>query len=440
MITDKQTIAAELVVSSMLSSLARRAVCPNFILTHGVFTCPYEPPASRWGSAANKRPKGGSYDQGKLERRPREPSAAHPGRYQYIRMELCSEGDAEEYLKQQTNEVLNSDLSRMFLFQIAFALHAAADKFSMKHYDMKLLNVFVQDAKTSAGHVVLRYGLGSHVFALKMPHHSAVIAKVADYGTANVKVESNGQPVTIAQFTTLENTPPDFMVLGDAACQGHGHDAFGLGLCMLHLFTGHAPYEEILEDVKCPPVLKKKLRKIWEDENVAGYEVIRAVVLSDVYKDEAGNIIEGEPDETLYDTLYRFLVLFGVPTATFQQKQCPKVWRAISESLERAPKGGRPTRKKHGSDVSQYHRDCKKFSVRSGNNTHIAKARSELESMEGGLDLLFRLCSFDATKRASAMDVLNSHFMEDLREFTGGESSYGTDDTVYSYTAFSTHL
>lgn len=436
MITDKQTIAAELVVSSLLSSLARRAICPNFILTHGVFTCPYEPAASRWGSGANKRPKGGSFVKGKAGRCPKEPSTAHPGRYQYIRMELCTEGDAEEFLKRQPNQMLGADPSRMFLFQIAFALHAAADKFSMKHYDMKLLNIFVQDSEALTGNVVLRYGLGSHMFALKMPAKNAVIAKLADYGTANVKAESNGQPATIAQFTTLENTPPDYMILGDQATQGHGHDTFGLGLCMLHLFTGNAPYEEILEDVKCPAGLKTKLRRIWEDENVAGYDVIRAVVLSDVYKDEAGNIIEGEPDETLYDTLYRFLVLFGIPTVKFQQKECPKVWQAISEALESS---SRSIRKKQGSNAAQYHRDCKKFSVRTGNNKYIARARKQLESMEGGLDLLFHLCSFDPAKRASAMDVLNSYFMQDLQEQFGG-ATYDKDDTVYSYTAFSTHL
>lgn len=438
-IVDKQTIAAELVVSSMLSSLARRAVCPNFILTHGVFTCPYEPPVCRWGSADNKRPKGDSYVKGKSDRRPREPGTAHPGRYQYIRMELCTEGDAEEFLKRQPNEALESGVTRMFLFQIAFALHAAADRFSMKHYDMKLLNVFVQDAKASSDRVVLRYGLGAHVFALPMPSQTAVIAKLADYGTANVKADSNGQPATIAQFTTLENTPPDYMILGDEACQGHGHDAWGLGLCMLHLFTGHAPYEEILEDIKCPAGLKKKLRQIWENENVAGYDVIRSVVLSDVYKDDSGNIIEGEPDETLYDTLYRCLVLFGIPSDKFQQKKCPKVWQAISESLESTPtsKGSRAIRKKHGSNASQFHRDSKKFSIRSGNNEYISRARKQLDAMDGGMDLLFHLCSFDPDKRASAMDVLNSSFMEELREPSSG-AAYGVDDTVYSYTAFST--
>jgi hypothetical protein len=79
---------------------------------------------------------------------------------------------------------------------------------------------------------------------------------------------------------------------------------------MLHLFTGYAPYEEILCTVHCPPNLKKKLRNVWESEKSSGYDVIRSVILSDVFEDEEGEI-EGEPDDTLYDTLYRYLVLFG---------------------------------------------------------------------------------------------------------------------------------
>jgi serine/threonine protein kinase len=434
-IIDKKTISAELAVSAMLSSLTRRGICPNFVLTRGVFTCAYGPLESHWGSAENKRPKGSSYDKSKSYRKPREPSTAHPGRFQYIRMELCKEGDAEAYTKRLPNEVMDPTIAQAVLFQIAFALHAAADRFSVKHYDIKLLNIFMQRVEDAViGNVVLRYG--SHMFALRMSSSQAVVAKLADYGTANTSAESTGQPVTIAQFTTLENTPPDYLVLGDNAKQGHGHDCFGLGLCMLHLFTGHAPYEEILDDVKCPIGLKKRLRKVWENENVKGYDVIRSVILSDVFKDEAGNIIDGEPDETLYDTLYRFLVLFGIPDAPFETKRCPKVWKAIFDSLN--PSNSRSAvRMKQGSDATRYSRDCRKYSVRDGNNKHIAGARKRLQSMDGGMELLFRLCSFDPTCRASAIEVLNSSFMMNLQELQGG-SSIKPEDTILSYPAFST--
>jgi serine/threonine protein kinase len=443
-IQSKQIIANELAVSALLSSLARRGICPNFVITRGIFSCDCKPPDSHWGTADNRQPQGPCYLKEKKMESPREAKTSGPGRYQYIRMELINEGDAEEVIRRHPLGVFDVHISQVVLFQIAFALHAAADRFSVKHYDIKLLNVFLQKINESTGDVVMRYGMGSHVFALRMPPDNAFVAKLADFGTANINAESNGQPVTIAQFTTLENTPPDFMILGDAAKQGHGHDHFGLGLCMLHLFTGDAPYEEILDEVKCPTNFKKRLRNIWESDEEVGYNVVSSLIHDGVVKDEAGHVIEGEPDETLYDTLYRFLVLFGVPAVQFQQKKCPKVWKAISDSfghnsIQMKPTG-RPSRRKVGSDFIQFKRDSKKFSILNGTNKSIARARHSLESIHGGIDLLFNLCSFDPATRASALEVLNSPFMERLREEDGISVAtfYGLDTTLYEYTAFST--
>jgi hypothetical protein len=71
------------------------------------------------------------------------------------------EGDAEEFLKRQPGQVLAAYQSRNILFQIAFALHAGAERYSLKHFDLKLLNVFLQRVNhVKSGEVVLRYGLG----------------------------------------------------------------------------------------------------------------------------------------------------------------------------------------------------------------------------------------------------------------------------------------
>lgn len=377
-------VGAELAVSVLLSSLVRRGVCPNFVVTRGLFSCAHEPPARHWGSADDKRPKGASYVSPKVKRLPKEPGPNKRGRYQYIRMELCDEGDAEEYLKRQPNEAIPPVEARQLLFQMAFSLHAAADRFSLKHYDVKLLNFFLQGVKSDkSGDVVMRYGLGEHTFALRSAPGEGVIAKLADYGTANIDSGSCGQPVTIAQFTTLENTPIDFLILGDAAYQGHGHDCFGLGLCMLHLFTGHAPYEEILEDATCPQNLKRELRMLWENEGESDYSVIRSLILSDVYKDEEGHIIEGEPDEVLYDTLYRFLVLFGIPDLPARSSGS-KVLSAVKRTLEggKSVKGKSRTygsKKNQQNDITQYTRDCRKYSLVRGSNKYVARARDALE-------------------------------------------------------------
>ena len=371
-------VGAELAVSVLLSSLVRRGICPNFVATRGMFSCQYEPPDNCWGTADNKRPKGTVYCPSKIKRRPREPKQG--GHFQYIRMELCGEGDAEEFLKRQPNESLSPFQARNLLFQISFALYAAAEKFSLKHYDVKLLNIFLQRMPINNGaDVNLRYGLGEHTFSLQSSREDAIIAKLADYGTANVDCVTNGQNVTIAQFTTLENTPPDFLILGDQALQGHGHDCFGLGLCMLHLFTGHAPYEEILEEVTCPSNLKKELRRIWENEEETQYSVVRSIVLADVYKDEDGHVIEGEADETLYDTLYKFLVLFGIPDDSSALLNS-KVMAAVKTTLlsEGRQKKGRGRTRKNLDDAKKFTSDRCKFSLSHGNNQFISRARTSL--------------------------------------------------------------
>jgi serine/threonine protein kinase len=432
-------VGAELAVSVMLSSLVRRGICPNFVATRGVFSCRHEPPESHWGSANNRKPKGKSYSSSKVKRRPKKPKQG--SHFQYIRMELCDEGDAEEFLKRQPDESVTPFQARNLLFQISFALHAAADKFSLKHYDVKLLNIFLQRIPTkNEGNVILRYGLGEHTFSLQSSREEAIIAKLADYGTANVDCATSGQHVTIAQFTTLENTPPEFMIMGDEARQGHGHDCFGLGLCMLHLFAGHAPYEELLDGVTCPVNLKRELRRIWENEEETQYTVVRSIVLADVYKDEFGDIIEGEPDETLYDTLYKYLVLFGIPNDSSPLLNS-KVMIAVKNTLSsesRHKKGGRGRNRKMPCDTMQFISDQNRFSLSHGNNIYVGHARTSLQAMDGGMDLLLSLVKFNPLSRASALDVLNSSFMESLREIPYGDNSYKDEDEVLSFTAFST--
>ena len=311
----------------------------------------------------------------------------------------------------------------MLFFQMAFSLHAAAERYSMKHYDVKLLNFLLQDADEDYADedydcIVMRYGLRDKVFRLRMPRARATIAKLADYGTADLSGggTSSGTanaPVTLAHFTTLENSPPEQLILGEHARQGHAHDNWALGLCMIHLFTGHAPYEEIMESVKCPNILKQKLAAVWEDESVDAFGVLRSIIFADVCDDE------GEKDETLYDTLYRYLVLFGIPAEC--DRCCgggaggDSVWRAIDAGLgEVAGKRGGGAR---SSDFKVYSQDHAKFNFERGSNDIIRGARTRLMEMEGGIELLRALTTFNPASRATAFEVLyTSKFMEPLRE------------------------
>jgi len=442
LIHDTNVIGAELAFSAMLSSLVRRNVCPNFILTRGVFTCLYAPPSSHWGCVTNKRPQGDNFDPQVEYETPCKPEAETVGMYQYIRMELCRHGDLEDFIKYQPGSILDPEEARTFMFQMAVALHAAGDRFRLKHYDVKLLNFFLQSANDNTvkeedhPFTVLRYGINSDVYNLRMKTSRAFIVKLADYGTCNMS--SDDQSVILSNFTTIENSPPEYMILGDNAKQGHGHDCFGLGLSMLHMFTGHAPYEEILESVLCPRSLKKKLQKIWVDGN-GNFEVIRSVILSNVFEDEEGNI-EGEADDTLYHTLYRFLVLFGIPEDKNDWGEGCRVWKAVTSCL--APKVLKRSKRKMNQsrlglvqDHVQYEEDCKRFSFLYGDDTRISLARQNLQKMEGGVDILMSLVSFNPQKRASALDVINSTFMKPLQE--AGQSIIQSNDKVYSYSVLS---
>ena len=87
-------------------------------------------------------------------------------------------------------------------------------------------------------------------------------------------------------------------------------------MSFLHLITGRAPYEELMEEVKCPVFLQNSLRAIWNTTDVnSPYSVIKDVLVSlDISVD---NAIESPIDESvlsiLYDTLYRYVVLLGLP-------------------------------------------------------------------------------------------------------------------------------
>lgn len=86
--------------------------------------------------------------------------------------------------------------------------------------------------------MTLQYFVEDKAFDLRLPVTFSYWIKLADYGTADSNVDSLGKPVALDQFTTLENSPVEFLLEGDAAVQSFASDTFSLGLCLLHLFTG----------------------------------------------------------------------------------------------------------------------------------------------------------------------------------------------------------
>ena len=139
-----------------------------------------------------------------------------------------------------------------------------------------------------------------------------------------------------SQFTTLENTPPEYLLLGSGARQAFSADTFCLGLSFLHLLTGLEPYEELLRDVRCPEYLLRRLRGIWEhpeaDAEVNPYavicEVIHSLETGDADEDDLSN-----PQRVLYDTFYRYFVLFGCPAEASEASE-PAVGAGAGGAVE----------------------------------------------------------------------------------------------------------
>ncbi len=188
---------------------------------------------------------------------------------------------------------------------------------------------------------------------------------------------------SLRQFTTLENTPPEFLICGSAARQCFSADTFSLGLCFLHLLTGFEPYEELLKDVRCPKYLTSRLQKIWRTDDVASpFHVVGQVLASmDDSADEQDQEGGGGQDvdapritEVLYDTLYRFVVLFGLGGAEDVYAGNP-VWTALCESLglsgEQA--GRRVARGGKADSIAQYRRESDLWAVRTGQHQKMKR-------------------------------------------------------------------
>lgn len=76
---------------------------------------------------------------------------------------------------------------------------------------------------------------------------------------------------------------------------------------------------------------------------------------------------------------------------------------------------------------------CLLFAVEYSNNCTFVSVQ---KGMDGAVELLLSLVSFDPKTRATPLDVINSRFMADLIE---DESVfYYENDIVKSYTAYST--
>lgn len=428
-------VSRELRIGSLVSSLVRRGVCPNFVQTYGFFRSEVHAAKKIWeaeSSTSSAKDKRRSNSPGPVLRnrdpicppRPAMSSAVTGGRkpkrntmprYQYIGMELCDLADAEAFLMRQAERVLPVPQTVAVLFQMLFALFAGRHELSLRHYDVKLLNFMVQDlsAKSVDDCVTLQYGLGEHIFAVHMASAQAVMVKLADFGTSDVATGTYGQPIGVDHFATLENAPPELLYMGSNATQDFSKDTFSTGLAALHLFTGEAPYEELMESVRCPGELRFALDKVWS--GAPEYDV---VVISN--KDSG--------EDVMFHTLYRYFVLLGLPGQpgygeAFDRKTKSSsdgevdenwwrnnpVWVTVAAYLVPELIPGQARRSRAAVAVTeQFMRDQAAFSLRFGQEACMVRARARLNSVPGMGDLVYSMLKFDPSRRPTMLELLLS--------------------------------
>lgn len=493
-------VQQELRVSFLVSSLVRRGLCPNFVETFEVFGADFGPSPELWGSAASKSPHGHApppYSPLQSEASTTAPAvtpgggstgvlrahhaaavkalhqwagggvervragASHPKqRHLYIRMELCTQGDVEHFICAQPGHMLNDDAVVAFAFQIIFALYVGQREFSLRHYDLKLLNVFLKEAPPGGSHSSssslggeLSSEFNSRVicdvpgqaFRFTLPSASGLAsrglcAKLGDFGTADVSLSTLGAPVGLEQFTTLENTPIEQLLLGTGATQAYAADTWALGLCLLHLSTGHAPYEELMVAVACPDALREALDAVWADPALAPrYGVVAAAAGLDLGRVRTGRAPRLLLNRTFADTLYRYLVLCGLPArglvdaisdwahnpvlrACFQCLRCTAELPASLQHLRSSNSGGTglykpvkgPTKAMAHKMEAEFEEHRSQWAINHGVAPVMALARQRLTAT-GGLSLLQSMLTFVPHERPSMLEALKSPFFESLR-------------------------
>ena len=457
-------LQTELWVTHLLGQLRQHGRCPHFLRLHQTFTCTEKPPAEAWGDTeppevSGDEGSGSDEDEptelpppkeepraGRTARKPARATRKPPaGCHQYIMMELAEGGDMEEACKACPGEAYDVAQLPSLLLQMLFSVLAAQRELSLRHYDLKLLNFFLAApprAPAAAAHatrVAMRYGVAGRLLELQLPADEPSLVVLADFGTADIRPETLGQPITDQQFTTLENTPPDFLLCGCGANQSFAADAFGLGLCVLHLLTGKAPYEELLAPVRCPAELRAALLQVWGEPEGATYAVVRRQLDAHVdAEDEAETDADADGGgSVLFDTLYRYLCLFGAELGAEEDEEdddeeedddaddsCEgcvansAAWAAVQGWL--ATGGGR----------TRFGRDHAQWSAFHGRNKAVAAAQRRMAALPGSEALLRGLVRFEPRRRWSVARALRSEVFTSLR-CEAQPASEASDDLLH---------
>eukprot|EP01031_Cornospumella_fuschlensis_P035160 gene35160-42586_t len=397
---------------------------------------------------------------------PRQPPTQQQGLFQYMELEFCRFGDMESYLRSAT---IDSRVLLALCFQMCYALYSVRERLSMLHQDVKLLNFFLTDGGNDAGTQntgVIRVGFGQHIYNLPSLRYSPCLVKLGDFGTSEVGGRGLGERVGAGQVTTIENLAPEVFLLGSCARRSFALDSFALGLSVMHLYTGVAPYEELLDAVRCPPYLYRQLLQIYHtppasqmsDSSVSSspYAMFKEVVASFIEGGTKGEarFDRASPSElyaeyrrggalggdyaSLFDTLYRLCVLRAGDPLNVGLVYCPlyrgnPVHQALVHALGLdesevegpvADLGKGRTRKGAGGGmapdeswdhcVKTFREHVSIFNLDTGSHPLLIRMRATLEAT-GGRALLDSLLDFNPSNRMSMHEALHLPLFHSLR-------------------------
>ncbi len=395
---EMQEIQKETEINFLLSNLVTKNICPNFVQTHQVFHFAYPAPVV-WGPPSMRRNK--------------TFMAKKEGVYQFTRMELCDAMDMEEYMKElkETNLAFKVTSLPGLLYQMCFSLYVARHHIGLCHYDVKLLNFLLKPQKTATvyhfGENLTHGGDVKSNFTTSADQScDSFLVKLTDYGTAEFNgafddkrtifgnSKQKGASIEAKHFTTFENAPIDFLLLGDRAMQGFQADTWQLGICFLHMLTGECPYEEIMDNAVCPEPLALEISKIWKSDK----------------KFEVLNDLDFHYPGELQNTIYRIIVLMGLDA-------CPKKWRRykIWKTITKFCTG-------RGKCSKIFNEHSKTFSLENGRHARIAFARNRIQQMNeysgnddfDAMHLLRGMLCFDPLQRPSLKSILLSPLMSSI--------------------------
>ena len=111
----------------------------------------------------------------------------------------------------------------------------------------------------------------------------------------------------------------------------------------------------------------------------------------------------------LCNTLYRYLVLFGIPSES-PFPPTNSVWNCILKHLnhQATARTSRRTKPSQVSAATQFALDRSKYSLEVGTDPLISRARERLQSVPGAWEVLHSLTNFNPQLRQSLYSVIRS--------------------------------